>query len=186
VRPEKVENHENTNFQKASTTLDAGVVIYSKRVDSVHSETFKFLCGLSRTASPDDAEEGDDAEATGEEAEHDKHGEDTHAAAPKKGKKAREAAAAVTLEPNFCALNAKSLDAAFTVDPLFHKTSAMFDEGGAKGLLLNNLSVYRGCHVGFDSQLVPEQYLSVPVASTSPTLPPPAHCGFVHVYQPRC
>ena len=35
---------------QASCTLDAGVVIYSKRVDSVHNETFKFLCGLSRTA----------------------------------------------------------------------------------------------------------------------------------------
>ena len=64
VRPEKPEaNDGNTNFQKASTTLDAGVVIYSKRVDSVHSETFKFLCGLSRTASPEDVEVGGEADS---------------------------------------------------------------------------------------------------------------------------
>lgn len=38
-----------------------------------------------------------------------------------------------TLEPNFEALNVKKFDLAFAVDPLFHKTSAQFDEGGAKG-----------------------------------------------------
>lgn len=40
---------------------------------------------------------------------------------------------------------------AFTVDPLYKQTSALFDEGGAKGLLLNNLGVYAGCRVLFDS-----------------------------------
>lgn len=38
-----------------------------------------------------------------------------------------------TLEPSFEALNVKKFDLAFAVDPLFHKTSAQFDEGGAKG-----------------------------------------------------
>lgn len=45
---------------------------------------------------------------------------------------------------------------AFTVDPLYHQTSAQFDEGGAKGLLLSNLGVYGGCRVLFDSFEVPE------------------------------
>ena len=45
--------------------------------------------------------------------------------------------------------------AAFAVDPLYHQTSAQFDEGGAKGLLMNNLSVYGQCRVLFDSQEVP-------------------------------
>ena len=44
---------------------------------------------------------------------------------------------------------------AFAVDPLYHQTSAQFDEGGAKGLLLNNLGVYAGCRVLFDSFEVP-------------------------------
>lgn len=44
---------------------------------------------------------------------------------------------------------------AFTVDPLYHQTSAQFDEGGAKGLLLNNLGVYGNCQVLFDSLEVP-------------------------------
>ena len=34
----------------------------------------------------------------------------------------------------------KSTDAEYSVDPLFKKTSAEFDEGGADGLLLNNLA----------------------------------------------
>lgn len=38
-----------------------------------------------------------------------------------------------TLEPSFESLNVKKFDIAFTVDPLFHKTSAQFDEGGARG-----------------------------------------------------
>lgn len=42
-----------------------------------------------------------------------------------------------TLEPSFEALNVKKFDLAFTVDPLFHKTSAQFDEGGAKGASLS-------------------------------------------------
>lgn len=41
------------------------------------------------------------------------------------------------------------------MDPLYHQTSAQFDEGGAKGLLLNNLGVYAGCRVLFDSFEVP-------------------------------
>lgn len=50
--------------------------------------------------------------------------------------------------------------AAFAVDPLYHQTSAQFDEGGAKGLLLNNLGVYSGCQVLFDSQEVPGKGMS--------------------------
>ncbi|MBA0704714.1 hypothetical protein Golax_016954 [Gossypium laxum] len=56
-----------------------------------------------------------------------------------------------TLESSFEALNVKKFD----VDPLYHQTSAQFDEGGAKGLLLNNLGVYAGCRVLFDSFEVP-------------------------------
>jgi condensin complex subunit 2 len=48
------------------------------------------------------------------------------------------------------------VDETNVVDPLFQKTSALFDEGGASGLLLNNLSVHRGCNICFDSEEVPE------------------------------
>ncbi len=48
-----------------------------------------------------------------------------------------------TLEPNVESLNVKKFDLTFAVDPLFHKTSAQFDEGGAKGAL--NPQVYLDC-----------------------------------------
>ncbi|KAF9612304.1 hypothetical protein IFM89_038874 [Coptis chinensis] len=64
-----------------------------------------------------------------------------------------------TLESSFEALNVKKFDVAFVVDPLYHQTSAQFDEGGAKGLLLNNLGVYGGCRVVFDSFEVPGKSL---------------------------
>ncbi|CAI0412965.1 unnamed protein product, partial [Linum tenue] len=44
----KVEEDSETNFQKASCTLEAGVKIYSMRVDSVHSEAYKVLGGIHR------------------------------------------------------------------------------------------------------------------------------------------
>lgn len=49
---------------------------------------------------------------------------------------------------------------AFAVDPLYHQTSEQFDEGGAKGLLLNNLGVYGACQVLFDSQEIPGKLVS--------------------------
>lgn len=45
----------------------------------------------------------------------------------------------------------KKLDIEFTVDPLFRKTSADFDEGGARGLLLNHLSISSNGQIIFDA-----------------------------------
>lgn len=42
-------------------------------------------------------------------------------------------------------------DLEFDIDPLFHKTSAKFDESAAKGLLLNNLFVNRHLKIDFSS-----------------------------------
>jgi condensin complex subunit 2 len=138
--------NKHTNFQRASVTLDAGVKIYSYRVDSVHTETFKILGGLGRASGPGEEGEGELGDG-GVEGEN---------VSPSKRKRRGELNPEATLEPSLDALNIKKFDLAFAVDPLFHKTSAQFDEGGAKGLLLNNLSVYRGCEIVFDSMDVPE------------------------------
>lgn len=45
----------------------------------------------------------------------------------------------------------KKLELEFAVDPLFKKASADFDEGGAKGLLLNHLSIDSEGRIVFDS-----------------------------------
>ncbi|CEP15933.1 hypothetical protein [Parasitella parasitica] len=45
----------------------------------------------------------------------------------------------------------RKFDLDFSVDPLFKKTSADFDEGGARGLLLNHLSLDQNCKIIFDA-----------------------------------
>ena len=140
-----------TFTQQASCTLDAGVKIYASRVDSVHSETFKVLGGLSRSAAP----RADALDEDGEEqdAEGDAEGEDGAGEKTVKGKSRRGGGA--TLEPAE-AHTSRALEDAIAVDPLFQKTSAQFDEGGAAGLLMNALSVHRGCDTVFDSNEVPD------------------------------
>lgn len=59
-----------------------------------------------------------------------------------------------------CAENVYLFSAAFAVDPLYRQTTAQFDEGGAKGLLVNNLGVYGGCRVLFDSLEVPAKCMA--------------------------
>lgn len=55
-------------------------------------------------------------------------------------------------------INLNKLDSAFDIDPLFHKMSKTFDEGGAKGLLLANLGVgQHGCNIVFDSKEAEEE-----------------------------
>jgi len=51
---------QKTNFQKATATLDASVKIYSSRVDSVHTDTYKMLGGLSRTKEVKDRNQNEE------------------------------------------------------------------------------------------------------------------------------
>jgi len=148
VKNEKDEDNQ-TNFQKASCTLEAGVKIYASRVDSFHSETFKMLGGMNKVSVAGE-DEGDGRQGMGDGAEGSELPEDGDAA---KAKKRR--ATVNTLEmPEAHSL--KQLDETLVVDPLFQKTSAMFDEGGASGLLLTNLAVHKGCNICFDSEEVPD------------------------------
>ena len=58
-----------------------------------------------------------------------------------------------TLETNVDAINMNKIDSAFDIDPLFHKMSKTFDEGGARGMLLANLGVSpEGPQIVFDSK----------------------------------
>lgn len=53
-----------------------------------------------------------------------------------------------TLAKDYNSLTTKKLELEFSVDPLFKKTCADFDEGGAGGLLLNHLSLGLGSDGG--------------------------------------
>lgn len=134
------------NFQKASCTLDGCVKVWTSRVDSVVVETGKLLSGLqdegkennknSRTRGGEvDEEEG---------VEEDEEGDTVV-------KKKRTRTKEPTLAKSFAHLAVKKLDLEFTVDPLFKKTSADFDEGGAGGLLMNHLGVDSNARVVFDA-----------------------------------
>ncbi|OIT03480.1 PREDICTED: condensin complex subunit 2 [Nicotiana attenuata] len=139
------ENDSETNFQKASCTLEAGVKIYSMRVDSVHSEAYKVLGGINRVGK------GNDQDPVVEDANAENEQEEGH---PREEQE-KKLSPLSTLESSFDSINVKKFDAAFAVDPLYHQTSAQFDEGGAKGLLLNNLGIYGTCSVLFDSCEIP-------------------------------
>lgn len=136
---------DGVNFQKASCTLDGCVKIYTSRVDSVATDTGKLLSGLAenqgkkRRGDGEGGEDGDDED--GEE------GEDGQ----KKRKKRAARSAEATLATSFAQLQNKKMELEFSVDPLFKKASADFDEGGAKGLLLNHLAIDSKGRIVFDS-----------------------------------
>lgn len=67
-----------------------------------------------------------------------------------------------TLETNEASLTMKRNEREYAVDPLFHKRSAIFDSGGAKGLLLNVLASHNGYELVFDaSDMVDDSLLPV-------------------------
>eukprot|EP00742_Colponemidia_sp_Colp-10_P008083 GILJ01008725.1.p1 GENE.GILJ01008725.1~~GILJ01008725.1.p1 ORF type:complete len:700 (+),score=180.43 GILJ01008725.1:61-2160(+) len=134
------DDNDETNFQKASCTIEASAKIYGYRVDSVHTEAYKVLGGLSRA----DVREEDTATGIASDDDNDvadEDGENTNVQKKKKRAKKGAQGESSTLEKNPDNLNLNKFDLEFEVDPLFHKTSARFDEGGVKGLLLNSLRI---------------------------------------------
>lgn len=128
------------NFQKASCTLDGCVKVYTTRVDAILSETNLLLSGLS-TSENSNAKQFEARAITEEEGDED-------------GKPTRKKASSNrqnTLEKNPANLLVKKLDKEFSVDPLFRKTCADFDEGGASGLLLNHLCIFDNGKIVFDA-----------------------------------
>ncbi|KAL9045947.1 MAG: hypothetical protein Q9214_001097, partial [Letrouitia sp. 1 TL-2023] len=159
---------DGVNFQKASCTLDGCVKIYTNRVDSVASETGKLLSGLADSGNTKNrrGEAGgeDDAEP-GQEGDGDEGEDGTKKKAKKRVSFASsnpesvilininqsQRSSEATLVPSFAALQLKKFELEFAVDPLFKKASADFDEGGAKGLLLNHLMIDAHGRILFDS-----------------------------------
>ncbi|ODA82963.1 hypothetical protein RJ55_01472 [Drechmeria coniospora] len=139
---------DGVNFQKASCTLDGCVKIYTNRVDSVATETGKLLSGLADSNSgKKKGREGEDGDS--EESDEDELDEDGNV--KKKAKKKTQRSSEATLAPSFASLQLKKFELEFGVDPLFKKASADFDEGGAKGLLLNHLMIDTQGRIIFDS-----------------------------------
>ncbi len=122
------------NFQRASCTLDGCVKIWTSRVDSVGTETGKLLNNLAN-----EGRVGEDDDEDGE------GGGEGEGGAQKKKKTHRPAS---TLAKDAAQLRNKKPELEFRVDPLFRKTCADFDEGGAHGLLMNHLALGVGADGG--------------------------------------
>lgn len=100
-------------------------------MDSVGTETGKLLSNLASEGRVDDDDEP---------------GSDNPDADP--SQRAKRVAKATrpesTLAKSAAQLRSKKLELDFSIDPLFKKTSADFDEGGAGGLLMNHLNLGSG------------------------------------------
>ncbi|KAF1929897.1 barren [Didymella exigua CBS 183.55] len=136
---------DGVNFQKASCTLDGCVKIYTSRVDSVATDTGKLLSGLAENGNKK-SRGGDEEDEDGEDVE----GEEGEDGQKKKRKRAVRSAES-TLATSFEQLQNKKMDLEFAQDPLFKKATADFDEGGAKGLLMNHLAIDANGRIVFDS-----------------------------------
>ena len=117
--------NEESAWQRASASLDATAKIYGYRVDSVHTETFKFLGGLNRNKKDLNAKEENELE-----------GQDEADNTKKKDKVKR---GVNTLETNVRKLNLDKYDIDSEVDPLFSVMTSKFNESTARGLLLNTI-----------------------------------------------
>jgi condensin complex subunit 2 len=119
------------DFLRASCTLDGCIKIWTSRVDSVGTETGKLLSNLAneRASGDNDDEDGDGSE-NGDSPED--------SSQPRKHKKSHRSESTLA-KPEQIAKKEIELD--FNVDPLFRKTCADFDEGGAQGLLMNHLGI---------------------------------------------
>lgn len=132
--------NEESAWQKASASLDATAKIYGFRVDSVHSETFKFLGGLNRNKKELNIKEGNNEENV-EEVEENK-------------KKEKIRRGVNTLETNIKKLNLSKYDIDSEVDPLFSVMTSKFNESSARGLLLNTIPLDENINYILESKKV--------------------------------
>lgn len=131
-----IKDGESINFQRASATLDGCVKIYLSRVESAATETGKLLSGLAKKDTTEVQEEN-------EEVENEEGSEE-------KTKRKYNRVVESTLV-DFDSITMKKLEQELAIDPLFKKALAEFDEGGAKSLLLNTLSIDNSGRVIFDA-----------------------------------
>ena len=114
--------------------MDGCVKIYNSRIDSVDLETRKLLNGLLENNANEKTRNDDDDD------------EKTNGKREEKSSKIKNVE---TLVDN-SAITCVDLEQDFFQDPLFQKTAADFDQGGAQGLLLSNLDISSQGRVIFD------------------------------------
>ena len=140
-----IKDGDNINFQRASATLDGCVKIYLSRVESVATETGKLLSGLA-TKNNNHPDDQDDEPLDGEE---DNDVDQVSGEDSRRKRKINRVLESTLVD--FDTIRVKKLDQELAIDPLFKKALAEFDEGGAKSLLLNTLSIDKNGRVVFDA-----------------------------------
>ncbi|VEU20858.1 DEKNAAC101751 [Brettanomyces naardenensis] len=140
---------DSINFQKASSTLDGCVKIYSSRIDSAASETGRLLSGLSSSEFSNERrrEGGNGEEDQGEEEEGDY--EDEAARRRAQQRKSRRARLKNTLAKEFDQIKLKDVEKELLANPIFKKALSDFDEGGYRSLLMNMLRMSKDGRVMF-------------------------------------
>lgn len=174
------ENNGNINFQKASATLDGCVKIYASRIDSVVNEAGKLLSGIVTAndnctrASGLQVGNGNgtistNANSTGLPAQEGDVIIDPQTGLPISvvndnqqtdvaSKRRVNNRVLETTLTNFENIKLSSFEEEFSIDPLFKKALADFDEAGAKNLLLSILHIQKDARVVFDSA---KEYVAV-------------------------
>jgi condensin complex subunit 2 len=118
--------------------IDSSGEIYGAKVDRLLQDAIKVRTDLSRSAG---GGKGDDGDGGG-------NGDGLPSDEPTRKTRAFSGN---TIVKNLSTISVKKFDLEFAVDPLFRKTSAAFDQGGARGLLLNHISSQGRCQLIFDS-----------------------------------
>lgn len=140
---------DGNGYHPVGNILDAARQLYEKRVDWLQTESFRVLGGLGR-AQLKPGDEGAEEGADGAE------GEGAADGAPKRARRSRAAQESnpkATLAAHAEDLNLKTHERArgSAKDPLLHKMSQIFDSTSADSMLYNNLPMYNGMEITFDS-----------------------------------
>eukprot|EP00347_Sterkiella_histriomuscorum_P005820 403355146 len=161
---DKIDNE--SQWLRASASLDAGTKIYAYRVDQVHQETYKILGGLHRQeqAARNTSEASTCGSLNGGDQElftmlNGLADQDSSIIqnSKKNNKKPQQSIQFTggerTLEKDPKNLDVTRFDIEAEIDPLFRQRTARFDESGARNLLINITHVDKGLNIQLDSEI---------------------------------
>ena len=134
-----------TKWLRSGEVVSVGGKVYGFRVDNVHNTAYKMLGNLQRGAFGDVEMEGEEEGKNEEELNE------------KKTKRRRvlfkEGDGSKTLEENDKHICIKKYDMVNMVDPLFKKTTGMFDDNRPSSIFTANSSVTPSLLLKFDSSM---------------------------------
>ncbi|KAL3313204.1 hypothetical protein Ciccas_008197 [Cichlidogyrus casuarinus] len=158
---EFVSNENISNFEIASSSLDAGTKIYAGRVDAVHTETYKILTGLGKPSKkgPSEEDQGDENPADDSVSFHGEGEPDRNPIEDEKRKKREELRKRAQNRKNIICKNLNKIrsrdeNRMGCADPIFTHQSRQYDDGRSLQLRLNQTDVKSdSCELFLDSEM---------------------------------